>query len=455
MRLLRRDGPRVPFLAKLMIAFAVQAAVLLAMLFLVVNYTFTQALRTFQTQGGQLQARSLQGLIADYYAHHGGWQGIESILSPAPVADRLGPDRDLILADLTGTIIASTHPGLQGLRLQERNFEFSVPIIVRGQQVGTLLIFSDPDSAKPLERAFLSQMQRWFLLGGLLAVGVAIVLSLLIARPLVRPLQRLTEAVRALPAQPWQRVAIQTRDEVGQLTRAFNEMAQRLERSEQARKHLLADLAHELRTPLAAFQANLEVLLDKGHAHSEEIAALYDRTLLLQRLIDDLYLLALAEVHELRLERQLREIAPLIEGVAAVFQPLLHERAIVLTTALEAGAHGWFDPHRIEQVLFNLLSNAERHTPDGGRIEIMVKAAQGHLYVSVSNTGEEIAEDELPQIFERFWRSPGRKHGGLGLAIAKRLIEAHGGRIWVTSAQGVTTFTFTIPSSAYGWLSSP
>jgi two-component system OmpR family sensor kinase/two-component system sensor histidine kinase BaeS len=446
MKLLRRDGPQVPFLAKLMVAFAVQAALLLAILFLVVNYTFTQALRAFQTQGGQLQARSLQGLIADYYAHHGGWQGIESIISP--VGDRLGPDRDLILADLTGTIIASTHPGLQGLRLQERTFEFSIPIIVRGQQVGTLLIFSDPDSAKPLERAFLGQMQRWFLLGGLLAVGVAIVLSLLIARPLVRPLQRLTEAVQALPAQPWRPVEIQTRDEVGQLTRAFNEMAQRLERSEQARKHLLADLAHELRTPLAALQANLETLLDRGHAQSEEIATLYDRTLLLQRLIDDLYLLALAEVHELRLARQRREIAPLIEGVAAVFQPLLHERAITLTTSLEAGVHGWFDPQRIEQVLLNLLSNAERHTPEGGRIEITAKAAQGHLEVSVANTGEEIPPTELPHIFERFWRSPQREHGGLGLAIAKRIIEAHGGRIWATSAQGVTTFVFTLPSSA-------
>lgn len=445
-----RRWPILPFLAKFALAFFVQAIILLAVLFIVVNYTLDQAFRTLQTQGGQLQARSLQGLVADYYVQHGGWQGIESIIRPVPTADRLGPDRDLILADLSGTVIASTQVGLQGLRLKERNFEFSIPIVVRGQQVGTLLILSDPDSAKPLESSFFQRVYLWFFLGGLLAALIALAFSLLISQQIVRPLRRLTEAVQALPERRWQPVEIHTRDEVGQLARAFNAMVQRLEQSEQSRKHLLTDLAHELRTPLTAFQASLEILLDKGQARHEDIANLYDRALLLQRLIDDLYLLALAEVNELRLERHLQDIAPVIEGVTAVFQPLVRERAISVTTSLKVGAPGWFDAHRIEQVLFNLLSNAERHTPAGGQIEIAAKAHNGQIQVSVSNTGAEIPEHELEQVFERFWRSQDRKHGGLGLAIAKRIIEAHGGQIWAISKQGTTTFTFTLPTRDHG-----
>lgn len=437
---------RLPFLAKLMFAFLAQALLVLVIVFIIASLTLHQSFRAFQAQGGLLQARSLQGLLAYYYATNGSWQGIEALIHPVP--DRSGPDRDLILADLSGTIIASTQASLQGLRLKESSFEFAIPIIVRGQQVGTLLIFSDPDSWKPLENRFLWQVTVWLMIGGLIAAGGAVLLSLAISRHVVGPLRQLTAAVEAVPEGRWQPLRIETGDEVQQLAMAFHEMAQRLERSEQARRHLLVDLAHELRTPLAALQSHLELLLEReGSASAEELAPLYDRLLLLERLVDDLYLLARAEVKELRLACRFEELAPLIEGAVALVRPLAQERSISLRVEVAPGIQAWVDSHRLEQVLLNLLSNAVRHTPQGGQIEVRAGLqGDGEVCISVFNSGSAIAPEELPYVFERFWQSDRASHqGGVGLAIAKRLVEAHGGRIWVKSEPGLgTTFSFTV-----------
>ncbi len=428
-----------------MFAFLAQALLMLVIVLIIASLTLHQAFRAFQVQGGLLQARSLQGLLAYYYATNGSWQGIEALIHPVP--DRSGPDRDLILADLSGMIIASTQASLQGLRLKESSFEFAIPIIVRGQQVGTLLVFSDPDSWKPLENRFLRQVTLWLMIGGLITAGGAVLLSLAISRHVVGPLRQLTATVNAVPEGRWQPLEIKTGDEVQQLAEAFNEMAQRLERSEQARRHLLVDLAHELRTPLAALQAHLELLVERGGASAEELAPLYDRLLLLERLVDDLYLLARAEVNELRLACHLEELAPLIEGAVALVRPLAQERSISLRVEVASGIHAWVDPQRLEQVLLNLLSNAVRHTPRGGQIEVWAGLqGDGEVCISVFNSGSVIAPEELPKVFERFWQSDRTAHqGGLGLVIAKRLVEAHGGRIWVRSEPGLgTTFSFTV-----------
>jgi two-component system OmpR family sensor kinase/two-component system sensor histidine kinase BaeS len=307
-------------------------------------------------------------------------------------------------------------------------------------------------------QAFLDQINRTLIQAGLIAGLLAVVMGIIMARGLSAPLGRLALAARRIShGELDQRVPVQGADEIADVAGAFNEMAAHLQESETLRRNLVADVAHELRTPLSVIQGNLQAILDDVYPMDKtEIAAIYDETLILNRLINDLRELAQAEAGQLSLNVQPTDLASLIETGADAFAELSREKNVALNVDISDGLPVLpADSDRIRQVLHNLLSNALRHTPDGGTIRVTATKIEqpAQIKVTVADTGSGIPAKGLPHVFDRFWRadrSRSREHGGsgLGLAIARQLVEAHGGQIGVDS-EGVpgqgSQFWFTLP----------
>ena len=243
-------------------------------------------------------------------------------------------------------------------------------------------------------------------------------------------------------------------------------MAESLDRTETQRQHLMADIAHELRTPITVIQANLEAMLDEVlPLDVEQVAVLHDETLLLNRLVADLRLLSQAEAGALKLERQETDIVGLIHRVVEKIKVQAQQNGITLENEIEENLPKiWIDADRITQVLNNLIGNALRYTPHDGKIIVSaVKStgSAGTIQISVTDTGSGIDPEALPFVFDRFYRadqSRARNSGGsgLGLAIVKQLVEAHGGKVEAISPvfsnadkQGYgTRITITLPGMA-------
>jgi two-component system OmpR family sensor kinase/two-component system sensor histidine kinase BaeS len=271
-------------------------------------------------------------------------------------------------------------------------------------------------------------------------------------------------------------VQVQGADEIAEVAREFNTMADEIQRAEILRRNLMADIAHELRTPLTVLQGNLSAMLDGVYPlERAEIATLYDETRLLNRLVDDLRELALAEAGQLQLNLQATDVAAIIESTAASFAVAAEMQGVRLSIDAKNLPRANADPDRLAQVLRNLISNALRHTLNDGVVTVAGQSEQNKICVSVTDTGEGIAPEDLPHVFDRFYRgydvssqgkaaynleyltpredlskSRARASGGtgLGLAIAKTQIEAMGGQIGVTSEPGRgARFWFTLPRS--------
>jgi signal transduction histidine kinase len=243
--------------------------------------------------------------------------------------------------------------------------------------------------------------------------------------------------------------------EFGRLAHSFNRMAAQLAADEEQRRNLTADVAHELRTPLHIIQGNLEGILDGVYeASPEHISATLEETRLLARLVSDLQTLSLAEAGQLQLHREQVSARDLLEDTLTSFAGPAAEAEVELKIEmaedgpdLELSA----DPDRLEQVLYNLVANALRYTPEGGKIILRARAIPAGVGLEVADNGRGISAEDLPHIFDRFWkgdRARGHKDGagsGLGLAIARQLVQAHGGTITAQSAPGQgTTFTIEI-----------
>ncbi len=453
----------------------------------------------------QIENSPLITTLADYYAGQNSWAGVENLFDDQRGADgmghRWGMRRNmpqLILADASAEIVFDQGGGRQGSRLSQVEQAEAVPIESQGQTVGYVLISlpSSGDLSGPAQ-LFLRQFDLSLWQAGLFAGGLGLLLGLGIARGLSAPLGRLATAARRISRGDLsQRVPVSGSEEVANLARAFNEMAMGLEQAEALRRNMVADIAHELRTPLAVIQGNLQALLDDVYPlEKSEIAAVYDETLILNRLITDLRELAQAEAGQLGLNLQPLDLAPQLQRAAGLFEELAREKGIKLDITLPPNVPSVLaDPDRVQQVLRNLLSNALRHTPAGGSVCLSVDrpvSEQGgqpygrlrrgageqggisisplplltpaplredggrFVVVSVADTGAGISPTDLPHVFDRFWRADrarSREQGGsgLGLAIAKRLVEAHGGQIGVES-EGVpgrgSRFWFTLPAA--------
>jgi len=301
-----------------------------------------------------------------------------------------------------------------------------------------------------------NEIGRYFILGACLAVVVAIGLTFFLSRRILSPVKALTTAAQQLGKGDFsQRVAISDSSELGELASTFNSMAHDLQRDEQLRRDMVADVAHELRSPLTNVRGYLEAIRDDVVKPSEKtIDSIYDETMLLSRLIDDLQELSLADSGELKLYREDENVSGLIEQAVSAVRSRAEEKGLTISADMAAELSTVnIDFLRIKQVLLNLLENAIVHTPAGGKITVDAAAQGDMVEIGVTDDGEGIPPEELQNIFERFHRvdkSRSRSTGGtgLGLTIARYLVEAHGGKIQVSSEPGQgSRFFFTVPVS--------
>jgi signal transduction histidine kinase len=414
--------------------------------------------------------------LIEYYRNNGQWSDVQQTI------DRIGSitDKQLILLDANGNVVGAAPAEMResqitvtpdhkvtwrreerkGAEVVEREFVLvGVPHAAlsddRGRPIGTLYVTSLP--APPgagSEARFVGAVNRSLIVAVLAAGCAALLLTLVLSRRFLRPIESLTAAVRRIESGDLaQKVAPISKDEIGELARAFNSMTEKLARTEELRRNMVSDIAHELRTPLTNIRCQLETLQDGlASAGPAVIDSLHEEVMLLARLIDDLQELALADAGKLKLSCGPISIGEAVVAAVKALSPVALEKQIEIrieqTSALPPV---YADSQRIGQVLRNLLSNALAHTPPGGRVEIESRQVDGYIQTAVRDTGDGIPPGHLPYIFERFYRTDNSRTratggAGLGLAIVKQLVIAHGGDVSVESAPGQgSVFSFTLP----------
>lgn len=311
-------------------------------------------------------------------------------------------------------------------------------------------------SPTAVHQMFLEATHRSLIWASLATLGLAVILCFLLTRKVLNPLSQMTGVAGKIASGDYRaRVRISSTDEIGQLAAAFNRMADSLQRIEQLRKTMVIDVAHELRTPLTNMRGYLEAFDDGVLAPSKEtLQSLHEETLRLAKLVEDLLQLAKADAARGSLRRQEVLLQELIVRSLDLFRSQFNTRGISVETQLTNGADRVMaDPDKLAQVVRNLLQNALQYTPPGGRVRISSERLPGTIKLIFGNTGEEIAREDLPFIFERFYRgekSRSREHGGagIGLAIVKELIEAHGGHVEAESSPVETRVCFALPAGS-------
>lgn len=442
--------------------------------------TTTQFQQYIQT-GSTTYTQRVVNNLAQYYDQGKGWSGVQEILLASL---RTNSDR-LVLADSSGKIIGDTANQSIGKPSSSLGSSDGNPIQVAGQTVGTLYLdlsgmmgsgrgymggrgmmsgsssqtATPTASIQPAEGTFLSRINNYIWIAGIIAVVVALLLGILLTRQITRPLRSLTSgAAHISKGDLSYRVKVHANDEIGNLAKSFNEMAIKLDNSEQSRRRLVSDVAHELRTPLTIIQGTVDGIADGVfQLDKEHLDSIREQTVLLTHLVNDLRDLSLAESGQLKLERLFTDLVDLVRKKLTQFEVSARQKNVRLILKTQSAiASINIDAKRLEQVMGNLLSNAIRHTPEGGQITVSMKTRENNfgkrsLIISVTDTGEGIPAENLLHIFERFYRvetSRSRSEGGvgLGLAIVKQMVLAHGGQVWVESQTGQgSTFYFSLP----------
>jgi signal transduction histidine kinase len=302
----------------------------------------------------------------------------------------------------------------------------------------------------------LTRPAAWLVPVGFVFVFFVLGLTFMAARNIRRmstPLDELVEASNKVAEGDYSvRVEEKGPSETLSLTRGFNSMAERLQEHHERRQNMLADVSHELRTPITIIQGNVEGILDGMYPADEtRLRSILEETQILSRLVDDLRTMALAESGSLLLRREAVDLGPLIEDVISGFEAQATEKKIQFSRQWAGGESVNVDPLRVREILTNLLSNGIRYTPAGGEIKLglseMTTGRERSVLVFVHDSGPGIPAADLAHIFDRFYKSSDSGGMGLGLSIAKYLVEAHGGKIWAESEAGKgTRISFTLPT---------
>lgn len=398
------------------------------------------------------KAEAIQNAIYQYTGERDIWENMQSLIERISNTSRTR----IVMADLDGMVYSDSSNQLVG---SEINTNLSKPFAAFLIDGLPILAYAEPIDTPQLELAeaqFNQAVNRSLVIAVLTGTLVAILLTILTSKSILQPVEALISAARRMEKGDLsQRVEITSRGELGELARAFNAMADGLERLEQLRRNMVTDVAHELRTPLSNIRGYLEAMQDEMvNPTPEMIDSLHEEAMVLSQLIEDLQELALAEAGQMVLQPEQIDLPQLVQKIIQALQPRIQEKNLTVETHFP-GQLGpvLADYHRLGQVLRNLLGNAIRYTPAGGKISLEAKLREGMVEIHVRDTGLGIAPEHLPYVFERFYRvdhSRARATGGagLGLAIVKQLVQAQGGEVGVDSQIGQgTTFIFTLPSA--------
>jgi signal transduction histidine kinase len=402
--------------------------------------------------------------IGAYYARAGSWVGVDQWLrdqflrraTDAPADSRRNAVRlRFVLADTAGTVVIPFGRYTTGTTLTPADMARGAPVLAAGRVVGTVITPDRSDFRNAAEDRYLARTDAALGIAAAVMVAVAAVLGVLLARLITRPVRELTAAAQHIAAGDLtQQVPVRSRDELGVLTAQFNRMSADLARATELRRQMTADVAHDLRTPLTVIAGYLEALRDQVlRPTPERFATMYDETRLLLHLVDDLHTLSLADAGELPLERYPADPAQLLAGVAGLYRQAAEAQGVTLQVQAAPTPPVCVDAGQITRALNNLVSNALRHTPPGGLVCLAASIAVDTVLLTVTDTGEGIAPEHIPAIFERFYRAdPSRQQNtggsGLGLAIVRSIVEAHHGSVSVVSTLGEgTTFTIALPAT--------
>ena len=466
---------------RLVLGFAVAIALALASVSVYIGFAAHREVDRVERLGESARTSRVEAALGGYYSVNGGWHGVETMLEQVGFVAGV----PIAIVDVDGEMVADSLGPVAGSQRQEAPWPRRSAIKVGDATVGSVLYgpfdfrkqrrgpldsalagarfgnpnrggrgfgpgpagpeSADPRFSAPPFSTITDATNRSLLLAGVTAGAAGILLVSLFSRRALSSVRALNVAARGLAMGDLsQRVPTGGRDEIGELSRTFNGMAEALERAEAQRRNLVADVAHELRTPLTNVQGYVEAVRDGVlEPDSATIETIHQQVLYLARLMDDLRLLAETEAEDFRLRVENDSLVDVVEGSVEAFRPRAEAKGVALTAETPPDfPQVRLDRTRVAQVIGNLITNALRHTPAGGEVAISIKVVGDSVArVTVADTGEGIPSEDLPFVFERFYRAdPSRTRStggvGLGLTIAKKLVEAHGGSINVANTTG-------------------
>lgn len=446
-----------PLGRRLLLAFVLVAVSSVVVLTVAALVGVGRGVQVAQQADREQVAASAASAAADAYSEAGGWSGAD--LNPVRAIAQGAGARVFVLDD-GGAVVLNPGGGTGGGGPQgpgsaaaAGQSAVTAAVTVDGQQVGTVRLLFVGTAAGTRAR---DVAWSWIGVAALVALLVAVLASWLVSRRLVRPIHAMTSAAHAFAAGDRQaRAGVRGPTELGELGAAFDGMADAVAHSEQERRNLTADVAHELRTPLAALQAGLEELRDGlVEPTPEGLAGLHDQSLRLGRVVSDLAELSAVESAGLSLRRSAVDLTQIGRDELAVREPQLRAAGLAVVQRLDDAVTVHGDADRLHQAVGNLLANAARYCRPGDDVSVCTSVEGDQAVLTVSDSGPGIPADELPHVFDRLWRGRGSDQvagSGIGLAVAREIVAAHGGTITAESPAGEgTTITIRLPHPSAG-----
>jgi len=415
--------------------------------------------------------------LVDFYSTNNRWQGVDQVFNRITLYgsnsfgnaekwendqirpfNRIEGAQPFVLATDSGLILAggAGHTGYQpGDTLSTKELKNGIKLESDGELIGWLVVVPFPQPRNNPQQNFLDTLQKALIISSLVTLLIALILGGVLIQSFTRPIRKLANATEAVAGGDiGYQVEIKSRDELGRLAASFNSMSSDLEKSDRARKQMTADIAHDLRTPLSILYGYTEAMSEgKLDGNSDIYQIMHQQAKHLNYLIDDLRILSLLDSGELTFQIQNIDPAIILHQIMAAFQPIAKEKEIEFSQEIMKDLPRVdLDPDRLAQILGNLLTNAIQVLSPGGKVKLSAASHEKNLVIQVTDDGPGITSDDLPNIFNRFYRSDKSRQvdqgsSGMGLAISKKLVEAQGGLISVASEPGVeTTFTIRLPT---------